>query len=94
MPRSLSLTRREMRGRCASLLGTGLGTPLILPCSVLGTPDRPGANDRIGIAGIGIGRQGCGVLFGAARHPLGRPVAVADVNIKRAQAMAGRLKID
>ena len=87
-------SRREFLSRTASLAGAGLGVPLVIPSGVLGAPDRPGANDRIGIAGIGVGRQGSEVFLGAARHPLGRPIAVADANIKRAREMAGRLKID
>ena len=39
--------------------------PYLIPSGVLAADGQPGANDRIGIAGIGIGRQGTGVLQGA-----------------------------
>jgi predicted dehydrogenase len=88
------MSRRQMLSRSAALAAAGLGVPLIIPSGVLGAPGRPGANDRIGIGGIGVGRQGGDVFLGAARHKLGRPVAVADVNLPRALALAGKLQID
>ncbi|MGD0900602.1 MAG: Gfo/Idh/MocA family oxidoreductase [Thermoguttaceae bacterium] len=82
MNQSVAISRRAvLRGAAA-----GIALPYLIPDGVLAAPGKPGPNDRIGIAGIGVGRQGSGVFGGAAR--LGRFVAVADVNLPRAQAIA------
>ena len=47
-----------------------------------------GANASIGIGGIGVGRQGSGIMG----IPGGRVVAVADVNLPRAEAIAAKTK--
>jgi predicted dehydrogenase len=62
--------------------------PYLIPSGVLAAAGAPGANDRIGIAGIGIGRQGSGVLAGALKSKLVRFVAIADVNLPRAAKIA------
>jgi predicted dehydrogenase len=67
-----------------------VAAPLIIPRGVLAAEDQPGANGRIGLGGIGIGRQGSGVLRNARSH--GRVVAIADVNLPRAQQQAERYK--
>ncbi len=66
----------------------GAALPQILPSGVLAAAGRPGANDRIGIGFIGIGRQASGLLGGLLKHSAARFVAVADVNIDRARAAA------
>lgn len=48
------ISRREFMGKVA----TTMAFPLIIPSSVLAAPGRPGANDRIVIANIGIGGMG------------------------------------
>jgi predicted dehydrogenase len=80
------ISRREWlaRGAAAAAL------PALIPSGVLAAPGRPGANDRIGIGGIGVGRQGSVVYLAAAGHKFGRPVAVADANLRRAGEMAQR----
>lgn len=73
----------------ASLLGSvGVLVPEIVPRHVLGTETVPSANERIGIGGIGIGRRGL-QLF-EEMPSLGRIVAIADVNLPRAQKTAER----
>ena len=62
--------------------------PYVIPSGVLAAPGRPGANDRIGIAGIGVGRQGGGLIGQAGRIKEVRMVAMADVNLPRAEQMA------
>src|SRR5438445_12162274 len=47
------VSRRELIGGAA-----GLAIPAIIPASVLAKSGRPGANDRIGIASIGVGGMG------------------------------------
>jgi len=70
----------------------GVTLPQILPTGVLAAADRPGANDRIGIGFIGIGRQAGGLLQGLLSLPEMRYVAVADVNMKRARESAAKHK--
>ncbi len=68
--------------------------PYYVPSVVLAGEERLGANDRIGIAGIGVGRQGSGVFGSAAASKYCRAVAVADVNINTARQVAARYKIE
>ena len=60
-----------------------VATPLVISRHVLSAPGQPGANDRIRMAGIGIGGRGSGVL----REFLGQPdvqcVAVCDARADR-----------
>jgi predicted dehydrogenase len=53
-----------------------------------------GANERIGIAVIGPGRQGGGLLASAGKSPLARVVAIADVNLVRARKAAEKYKAE
>ena len=78
MGSSRSVSRRQFLGRGA----IGLAAPYVISSSVFG------ANERIGIGGIGPGRRGRGILG----VPGGRLVAVADVNLPRAEAIARRTK--
>ena len=56
------LSRRQFLHSVA-LGGIAAGVaPTLIPAGVLAAPGRPGANDRIGIAVIGPGRQGGGLL--------------------------------
>ena len=71
----------------AAATAAGLSLPYLLPSGVLAASGKPGANERIGIAGIGIGRQGSDDLAKAVTG-VGRFVAVADVNLPRAEATA------
>jgi predicted dehydrogenase len=62
--------------------------PELIPSEVLAKPARPGANDRIGVGFIGIGRQAQGLLQMILAQPGARYVAVADINLPRAQESA------
>jgi predicted dehydrogenase len=84
----LRVSRRCFLGQSATL-AAGIAVPYLIPSGLLAA--RP--NDRIGVAGIGIGRQGSGIYMAAAGSKQGRAVAVADANIRRAEAMAARLKV-
>lgn len=91
MTRSLTnVTRRQFMHRTAATAAAGVAAPYFIPSHVLAAEGRPGANDRIGIAGIGIGRQGSGVLRGALRFKETRFVAIADVNLPRAKQFAAK----
>ena len=84
-------TRRSLlrRGAAASAI---VAAPIIIPSHVLGKPGRPGANDRIGVAGIGVGRRGGYMLhLGHGPNPV---VAVADVDLNRARKVASKYKAD
>ncbi|MEN6449705.1 MAG: twin-arginine translocation signal domain-containing protein, partial [Thermoguttaceae bacterium] len=78
-----SLSRRGFLKR-AAVAGTAVAAPYLIPSGVLAAPGRPGANDRIGIAGIGIGRQGSGLVARAAGRQDVRFIGIADVNLPRA----------
>lgn len=86
------MNRRDfLRGAVAAGLACGVA-PTIIPSGVLAAPGRPGANDRIAVAGIGVGRQGGGDINSLARNKGVRMVAFADVNLERARAFATKYK--
>ena len=87
---SAKLSRRQFLRRGAAWAAAGVATPHLIPSSVLAAPGRPGSNDLIGIGGIGIGRQGSGVVQAAVASKRARIVAIADINAKTAQVMAKR----
>ncbi len=91
MSRPASMSRRRFLGRSAAA-AAGFAMPCFIPSGVLAFQGAPGANDRIGVAGIGVGRQGGGLVRGANGKRDVRMVAVADVNLPRAEKMAGDLK--
>ena len=51
--------------KSVGIAGAAVAFPAIIPSGVLAADGRPGANDRIGIAVIGPGRQGSGLLSSA-----------------------------
>lgn len=83
-------TRRRFLKQTAMLGSSMVAAPYVIPRHVLAAPDQPGANDRIGLGGIGIGRQGAGLIRGAGGQA--RVVAIADVNLPRAHEMAEKFK--
>ncbi len=85
------ISRREFLRRGTAAAVAGVGAPYVISSGVLGAADAPGANERIGIGAIGVGRQGGGLVGGLARSQATRIVAVADVNMARAEQMAARL---
>ena len=74
--------------KSASLVTMAVAAPVVIPRSVLAQGNTPGANDRIGVAGIGVGRQGGPVFSEAARHPATQAICTCDVWLQRAQDMA------
>jgi predicted dehydrogenase len=63
--------------------------PALIPAGVLAAPGRPGANERIGVGYIGVGRRGNQLMALPAE---GRIVAVADVDRTRAESVADQRK--
>lgn len=91
MDHSNPLSRRQFLHRSAALAASGVALPYLIPSGVLAADDRPGPNDRIGIAGIGIGRQGSGVLQNALSTKACRFIGIADVYLPRAEEMCQKL---
>ena len=76
------LSRRQFLGRSAIAAGVAATAPYVVSSRVFG------ASERIGIGGIGVGRQGRGILG----VPDSQLVAAADVNLPRAKAVAEKAK--
>ena len=64
-----------------------LAAPAVIPSSALAAPGQPGANDRIGVGYIGAGRRANQLMN---LPPEGRIVAAADVDLRRAEAVAAK----
>ncbi len=57
-----SVTRRRFLQKTAVVGAAGVAAPYIVPSRALGSPTRPGANDRLQIGLIGAGGMGRGNL--------------------------------
>ncbi len=92
MSRRHVVSRRQFLRRSAGVAAAaGFAMPTLIPAGVLARQGAAGANDRIGVAGIGVGRQGGGLVRGAHRKSDVRMVAVADVHFPRAEQVAESL---
>jgi len=87
MKSRLSISRR-LFVKSVSLVTVAIAAPLVIPRSALAQGTTPGANERIGMAGIGVGRQGSGVFAEAARHRATQAICTCDIWLSRAQDMA------
>jgi predicted dehydrogenase len=85
-----AVTRRRFLLSGAAALTSSLALPHFIPSGVLAAEGRAGANDRIGIGFIGMGRQANDILRWMAGLTEWRLVAVADVHLGRARAVAQR----
>lgn len=83
-------TRRQFLRRTGTFAALATVAPTIIPSGVLAAEGRPGANDRIGVGFIGIGRQASGLLSELLREADAKFVAVADVNLPRAKEAAAK----
>ncbi len=80
-------SRRRFLKRTAALSAAGMAAPCLVPSGVLASAGQPGANDRIGVGYVGVGRRGYQLIGLPAE---GQIVAGADVDMGRAKAFAGR----
>lgn len=90
------VSRRHFLGTAASGAAVSsifFSAPMFIPRHVLAQNGNPGANDKIGVAGIGVGRQGSGVFLSAAGNKLAQAVCTCDVYLPRAKAIAERANI-
>ena len=65
-----------------------MAAPMVIPRLCLAQDGAPGANEKIYIAGIGVGRQGGSIFRAAAKNAKAKAVCVADVYLPRAEQMA------
>ncbi|MDR1958452.1 MAG: Gfo/Idh/MocA family oxidoreductase [Planctomycetaceae bacterium] len=87
------LPSRRQFLKTAAAVSAAVAVPTLIPRSALAQGDTPGANDRIGIAGIGIGRQGSGVYLSAVKNKSAQAVCTCDVWQKRAEDIAKKAGI-
>lgn len=90
MRRDKKISRRQFMRRTVAAGAASVAAPYIIPSGVLAGNGRPGANDRIGLAGIGVGRQGSGLVRGFSSFREVRIVAIADVNMAHARGWVSR----
>ena len=81
------LSRRRFLENAAALTAGSVTAPYIIPYGVLAAAGRPGANDRIGIGYIGVGRRANQLMNLPEEAQI---VAVSDVNLKRAESVAAK----
>ena len=83
-------SRRGFLRRLALGSAAAAGLPYLLPRHVLGSPNAPGANERVNVALIGMGARGPQI---ATNFPaLGQIVAVCDVDLEKAEIAKQKLK--
>ncbi len=80
-------TRREFLGMTVA----ALAVPTLIPRDVMAQDGKPGANDRVNIAGIGVGRMGFGDMNTTHHIETAKVVGCADVFLPRAQDRAAKL---
>lgn len=77
-------SRRRFLRTATSIAAASVAAPLVIPTGVLARDGQPGANDKIGVAGIGIGRRGGQLLNELKDMADTQVVAIADVSLPRA----------
>jgi len=87
----LKTTRRQF----LAVTAAAVAAPLVIPRSVLGAPNAPGANDTVKLAAIGLGGRFRGI-FGPAVRPVAgtKFVAACDIFQPRVDAFLGDAKDD
>jgi predicted dehydrogenase len=89
-----STRRNFLKSAASAALVAGVASPTLISRSALADGTRPGANDRIGVAGIGVGRRGSEIFASAARNPKAQAICVADVWLPRAENIAKKHNCD
>ena len=84
---SSRITRRRFLARSAAISAGAVAAPCVIPSGVLAAQGRPGANDRIGVGYIGVGRRARQLMN---LPPEGQIVAASDVYLKRAEEIAAK----
>jgi predicted dehydrogenase len=84
------ISRRQFLGGALAGVGAVLTMPEIIPSGVLAANGAPGANEKIGVGFIGIGRQASDLLRNMLTQAGARFVGVADVNLNRAKEVAAK----
>jgi predicted dehydrogenase len=90
LPHLSSVSRRRFLRRAVLGAGAAVAMPTLIPRGVLAANGVPGANDRIRIGFIGIGRQATDLLRNLLTQKQAQYVAVADVNLNRAKESAAK----
>jgi len=84
MGRSKKISRRQFFEEGAAALAACAAAPYIIPSEALGSPGRPGANDRVIIGVIGVGNRARQLMKFVARDiKEARIVAISDCYILR-----------
>ncbi len=85
-----SISRRHLL-KCAAAGAAGaMAAPYLIPSGVLAADGKPGANERVGVGAIGIGKRGSLTL---EQLPEGaKLVALCDCNLPRAEAFRDKKK--
>ncbi|MCX5654184.1 MAG: gfo/Idh/MocA family oxidoreductase, partial [Planctomycetota bacterium] len=86
--RNQKVTRRNL---LKGVAGAALAAPLIVSASALGAGGRPAASNRIGIAHIGVGGRGGGLMSGFLGDGDVQVLAVCDVDDNRRTAAKKRV---
>ncbi|MBN1393719.1 MAG: Gfo/Idh/MocA family oxidoreductase [Pirellulales bacterium] len=94
MIQSDNVSRRKFIHNAAVLTAGAAAAPYLIPSGALAAPGREGANERVVVGGIGVGRQGTSDLKIANAANLVRIAAIADLNIKRAKALAANYEAE
>jgi predicted dehydrogenase len=90
MKTNTTFSRRQFLARTSAAALAGAVVPQFLPSGILAAPGQPGANDRISVGFIGIGRQGGNDLADLLRCKDAQVGGFADVNLPRAQQNAAK----
>ena len=86
-------TKNPTRREWLAMTTAAVAVPMFIPQTVFAQGKRPGANERLGIAGIGVGRQGAPVLANILKDPRTTGVCICDVWQTRANEIAAKHNI-
>ena len=86
-------SKKQTRREWLKITTAAFAVPMFIPRTVFADAKRPGANERLGIAGIGVGRQGAPVLANILKDQRTAAVCVCDVWKQRAEEVAAKHNI-